>query len=306
MVESSRFARAGDTPFVESLGGGYCRVHLSGMMDSGLSASTLYRLFALSANAPAGNAEAFRAALCRLESLVESGALPLDAADTRRFLVQYRAAGCPATHHSERFRQAYAPAYRVVSAALCRWLLALCGIDRALRQKPGALVAIEGGSATGKTSLAALLQTVYDCNVFHTDDFFLQAGQRTPERYATPGGNVDHERLLAEVVAPLRQGAPVKYRPFDCGAMALGEWREVAPKRLNVVEGAYSMHPSLADAYDFSVFLTANDATRRERILHRNGADMLERFVKEWIPLEDRYFEATRARERCAVVLDGE
>ena len=40
-------------------------------------------------------------------------------------------------------------------------------------------LAIEGGSASGKSTLADMLTQVYDCNVFHTDDFFLQPYQRT-------------------------------------------------------------------------------------------------------------------------------
>ena len=47
-------------------------------------------------------------------------------------------------------------------------------IDRLLcRDK--VIVAIEGGSASGKTTLANKLAEVYDCNVFHMVDFFLQA-----------------------------------------------------------------------------------------------------------------------------------
>ena len=36
-------------------------------------------------------------------------------------------------------------------------------------------IAIEGGSASGKTTLSNLLSNTYDCTVFHMDDFFLQA-----------------------------------------------------------------------------------------------------------------------------------
>lgn len=48
------------------------------------------------------------------------------------------------------------------------------------------LVAIEGGSASGKTTLGELLQNVYDCPVFHMDDFFLRPEQRTEARFTQP------------------------------------------------------------------------------------------------------------------------
>ncbi len=82
--------------------------------------------------------------------------------------------------------------------------------------QPRVLVAIDGRCAAGKTTLAASLQAQLECNVFHMDDFFLRPEQRTSERLRQPGGNVDFERFLTEVLRPLHDGAPVTYRPYDC------------------------------------------------------------------------------------------
>ena len=87
--------------------------------------------------------------------------------------------------------------------------------------QPRVLVAIDGRCAAGKTTLAASLQAQLACNVFHMDDFFLRPEQRTPERLRQPGGNVDFERFLTEVLRPLRDGAPVTYRPYDCRTQQL-------------------------------------------------------------------------------------
>lgn len=289
--------------FIEPIGPEYCRIHLSGLAENGLAPDTLFSLFALSSREPAGSMDIFLAGLARLEALIESGALPLDVTASREFLEKYRAAGCPAIHHSETFRAAYAPAYRVVSARICRCLPVFCAIDRALNESSVLNVAIEGGSASGKTSLAALLESVYDLNVFHMDDFFLQPHQRTPERFAQPGGNVDYERFEQEVLIPLSRGEAFTYRKFDCSTMSLGESVSVTPKKLNITEGAYSLHPRLKGAYQISVFLDSDPDVQRARILARNGADMLKRFVNEWIPLEHRYFESTGVRESCDIIL---
>ena len=48
------------------------------------------------------------------------------------------------------------------------------------------------------------------------DDFFLRPEQRTAQRLAQSGGNVDWERFQAEVLIPLRQGISFSYRPYDC------------------------------------------------------------------------------------------
>ena len=294
---------ARDNGFIEPIGENYCRVHLTGMLKNGISPDTLFGLFALSSREPQGDPEIFQAGLARLEKLIENGDIPLDRAESAGFIAAYRAAGCPATHHSEKFRDAYSPAYRVVSAKMCRYMEIFAAIDRKMSEKDMVSVAIEGGSASGKTSLAALLEKVYDCNVFHMDDFFLQPHQRTPERFAQPGGNVDHERFSVEIAEKLCEKTAFMYRKFDCSTMSLGEKIYVTPKKLNVTEGAYSMHPQLRGNWDISVFLDSDTEVQKARILRRNGEDMLQRFVNEWIPLENVYFEKTGAREACDIVI---
>ena len=73
-------------------------------------------------------------------------------------------------------------------------------IDKLLTQKDMVIVAIDGKCTSGKTTLASRLAAFYDCNVFHMDDFFLRPEQRTTERFAEIGGNVDYERFWEEVL----------------------------------------------------------------------------------------------------------
>jgi len=175
------------------------------------------------------------------------------------------------------------------------------GIDELLARKERVVAAIDGGCAAGKTTLAAMLKSRYGCNVFATDDFFLTPGQRTAARFAEPGGNVDYERFAAEIIGPLKRGEPVVYRPFDCGAQDFAGGITVGPNRLNVVEGVYSMHPYFGDVYDIRVFMEIGGEEQRKRLIRRNK-ELYGRFVAEWIPLEARYFEACRVRERCDFV----
>lgn len=83
------------------------------------------------------------------------------------------------------------------------------------------LVALDGRCAAGKTTIAAQMARQYGWGVVHLDDFFLQPIQRTPQRMAEPGGNLNRERLIAEVLEPLRAGQQGSYRLFDCRTMAL-------------------------------------------------------------------------------------
>lgn len=171
-------------------------------------------------------------------------------------------------------------------------------IEKRLEKGPLTLV-IDGPSASGKTTLSGMFREKYDCTVFHMDDFFLRPEQRTPERYAEIGGNIDRERFLEDVLIPLKKGETVNYRRFDCSQMKLLEPVEIKPQKLTVIEGVYSMHPAFSGYYDFSVFLDIFPELQKERILKRNTPDMAERFFNEWIPLENKYFSGTDIKSRC-------
>ena len=174
-------------------------------------------------------------------------------------------------------------------------------IDKLLKNG-SAVIAIEGGSASGKTTLSQILLKIYDCTVFHMDDFFLRPEQRTPERFAEVGGNVDRERFLKEVLIPLSKNEPIYYSKFDCSTFTLMPPVKVIPKKLTIIEGAYSMHPDLADYYDFSVFLDISPELQKQRILKRNSPEFAERFFKEWIPMEQIYFSKMKVKERCTLL----
>lgn len=176
-------------------------------------------------------------------------------------------------------------------------------IDALLSRKAHVLIAIDGSAAGGKTTLAARLSKRYGADVLHMDDYFLQPHQRTPERYAQPGGNVDRERFLSEVLLPLSRGESYIRRRFDCGSMTLLEGVTVRPAALTVVEGSYSLHPQLAGYYDLRVLLTVDAGTQSARILARNGVEKHRQFIERWIPLENHYFTETHIEERCDMQL---
>lgn len=138
------------------------------------------------------------------------------------------------------------------------------------------------------------------------DDFFLRPEQRTEARFTQPGGNVDRERFLEEVLIPLREGRPVDYRRFDCATFTIAPPQRIEAGTLNIVEGAYSMHPNLAPYYDLSVFLPISAEKQRERILKRNAPAHAKQFFDRWIPFEQRYFDALDVQDRCDLILSAD
>lgn len=171
-----------------------------------------------------------------------------------------------------------------------------------LECKESVTVAIEGNCTAGKTTLAARLAEAFDCNVFHTDDFFLRPEQRTPARFAETGGNVDYERFYEEVLLPLKAGCGFSYRPFDCKTFTISAPVQVPVKKLNIIEGSYSMHPYFAEPYDLKILLTVDPEVQRQRVLARPPF-LHERFFAQWIPMENRYLEELRIADKADIIL---
>ncbi len=287
-------------PRAEALDGHYSRIFLS-CIDEGLKPETLARLFCLSARKEDGK-ELLLQKLEVAKELVRDGKLPFDSKSFNKSLDKWRAQDYPPIHHSDEFREDYHPSYRVVAKRYADFLPVFIAIDR-LSEKETLTLAIEGGSASGKSTLASILKEVYDCNVFHTDDFFLRPEQRTKERFAEVGGNLDRERFEEEVVSSLTKNETVHYRPFDCGKQSLGDVISVTPKKLTVVEGVYSTHRAFGKYYDLAVFLDIDPEYQKKRILKRNTQALAERFFNEWIPLENKYFAQMKVKENCDEVI---
>ena len=273
------------------------RLDLRALRTGALSPETLNKMFMFTSGRT-GSMEDFEHKAAVLVAMCEDGRLPFPAAETRLKITESRAAGHPAKSHSLRYKAAYAPAYRMADKMFYEYYPLFCKIDELTRIKQTVNIAIDGNSASGKTTLAALLKRVYTCNVFTMDDFFLQQHQRTPERLDEPGGNIDYERFADEVAAPLKNGGRVAYRAYDCGTMRLSEVIKTDPAPVNIVEGVYSLHPRYARIYDIKVFISLEESEQRRRLKKRD-AFLYERFLNEWIPMERKYFEHFNIAGQC-------
>ena len=96
----------------ESIGSGVARLHLGPAKAAGMTAMEINRLF-ISGKAT-GSKEKQEQKLDLMEDLCREGKTAFSREELSEFLIKYRAEGCPPLRHSERFRQAYEPHYRVV------------------------------------------------------------------------------------------------------------------------------------------------------------------------------------------------
>ena len=139
----------------EQIGGGLARLNLGAIEELGLRAQTVNALFVEASNLSRGSDAGLEE---KLEALRQgAAALGLDAAQVEREIESWRARGYSAPSHSQEYRRAYAPAYRLVPEAARRFVRLFAAIDALLAREGRARVAIDGNCAAGKSTLGALL-----------------------------------------------------------------------------------------------------------------------------------------------------
>ncbi len=178
-------------------------------------------------------------------------------------------------------------------------------IDSKLAEEECLLIAIEGPCASGKTTLSKSFEEKFDCSVVHMDDFFLPLERKTEERLGEIGGNIDYERFFHEFVSNIKNQTPFSYGKFSCSEGKINETIEFIPKKLTIVEGVYSMHPFFGDIYNLKIFIDIDKKNQLERLRTRSP-EKLERFINEWIPMENSYFQKFSIKEKCDIVIKND
>lgn len=166
------------------------------------------------------------------------------------------------------------------------------------------LVSIDGRTTAGKSTIADRIAKELPCNIVHMDDFYIHPVQRTEERYAQPGGNADYERVRREIIEPWLENGAFSYASYNAHQDSYGEVVHFPARPVTIVEGAYSAHPRLRDAYDLRIFVTTDQKTQLARVAVRNGPDAVRMFAEKWIPLEEAYLRACQVREGSDMVFE--
>ncbi len=176
-------------------------------------------------------------------------------------------------------------------------------IDNLLNTRDKLIIAIDGKSTSGKTTLANKLLELYDCNVFHIDDFYLPFELRTQHRMDEIGGNIHFERLTDEVINNLSSENSFKYGVFDCSEGKITHYVKTEPKRINIIEGVYCMHPCIKNIYNLRIFLEISEDKQILRLKQRNP-EKFEQFINQWIPRENKYFNSINLSDDYDLIIN--
>ena len=170
------------------------------------------------------------------------------------------------------------------------------------------LVALDGRSGTGKSTLAAELAARHQGQAIVSDDFWTGGDDAhwlslSPKQRAEEA--IDWQRLRKEALEPLLAGRPTSWHPFNWETGQGLSDRRVScdPASVIVLDGSYSTSPEMADIVDISVLLTLGEDVRRSRLLAREGAEFMRRWHSVWDSAEDYYFSVIRPDSSFDVVL---
>ncbi|MDE7161970.1 MAG: ECF transporter S component [Anaeroplasmataceae bacterium] len=161
------------------------------------------------------------------------------------------------------------------------------------------IIAIDGMSGSGKTTLAEELAKKLDANLVHMDDFYLPKNKRPEHFLDIPGSHMDFVRIKTEVLDHIHDS--VVYKKFNCASQEFSSEETLESKKVWIIEGSYSLHPSLGKYYQYAIFKKIEDSIQQKRIQHRNPTQY-DDFMNTWIPLENRYFKEYQIEEHCDTI----
>ena len=113
-AEYARTPQNADTSLAEDIGGSMVRNHLSALDAHSYSVDQLGADFIRSAQNQTGALPSFLGKLALLRLMARDDLLPFSSDALESYLADYEKAGYPMVSHSEAYRSAYSPAYRVI------------------------------------------------------------------------------------------------------------------------------------------------------------------------------------------------
>ncbi|GAA2199321.1 chorismate-binding protein [Sinomonas flava] len=159
-----------------------------------------------------------------------------------------------------------------------------------------AVIAVDGRSGAGKTSLAvelaAALRTHRTVALVHLEAVY-------------PGWDglaAGIERCAAGILAPLRRGEAARWRAWDWAAGIDGEERVTAPADVVVLEGVGAGAARLRAFCDAVVWVDAEAAERKRRALERDGETYAPHWDR-WAAQEEVWLADDDVRAAAAVVV---
>ena len=176
-------------------------------------------------------------------------------------------------------------------------------------ERPGPiLVALDGRSAAGKSTLAAVVAPLVGAAVIDGDDFYSGGDAETWDAMsaAEKASHCIDWRRQRPVLEKLARGETASWRPYDWeeddGSLA-DDPVTCDPAPVIILDGAYSARPELADLFHLRVLLDVPADLRKKRLVQREGDGHREDWNRRWHDAEQWYFSEVMPRESFGLVV---
>jgi uridine kinase len=191
---------------------------------------------------------------------------------------------------------------------------AIDAIERLRHERTPIIVAIDGGSGAGKSTIAASLAREVHAVVVSQDDFYSahisDEGWEARSIAARVSDVIDWQRVRGVLVAlRSRQRATWRLIDFEAGVRPDGtysmsdQFASREPSDVILLDGAYSASPAVEDLVDLTVLIDVPLGERHRRLDRREDAAFLRDWHARWDPVEAYYFTHVRPRASFDIVI---
>jgi|ERR1700722_16490871 uridine kinase len=179
------------------------------------------------------------------------------------------------------------------------------------------VVAIDGASGAGKSTVSEMLKSKLSAAVIPLDDFFsahipdakwdeFSVEEKLEKVF-------DWNRLRTQALLPLLANQQAKWYAFDFNAgtqedgtynlMAAGKTSE--PAGVIIIDGTYSASPHLAEVVNLTVLIDVPVQERHTRLYKREDPSFIRQWHKRWDVVEDFYFEQVRPKNSFDIIINA-
>lgn len=185
-------------------------------------------------------------------------------------------------------------------------------IEKLLTEQKVVVIAVDGKSGVGKSTISSILVEKFDAVIVYCDDFYAGAENGDENNWHQKtiiekfDQVIDYQRLRSEVLSQLLLGKDVNYQPFNFEkGKGLSEKNILLKKApLVIIDGIYS-GKKLQDLIDISVLVEFADKQRRKRLIEREGEKFMKGWHSKWDEVEDYYFKKVMPRNKFDLVIKG-
>lgn len=171
------------------------------------------------------------------------------------------------------------------------------------------VIGIAGGTGSGKTTIAKKIYQAFKNNsVILSHDYYYKAHEemsfeeRTKLNYDHPD-SLDTDMLVSHV-KQLKEGVAIKHPTYDFVTHARGEWQEMDPAKIIIVEGILIFtSKELCDLCDVKLFVDTDADVRFIRRLRRDvekrGRSMdsvINQYLNTVKPMHEQFVEPSKAK----------